>query len=263
MSEFVLVSEKDGVGTITFNRPEALNAFNLELAQSFLSVLADFDGSNSVRALVIRGSGRIFSCGGDIKEMLADVRAGEDAAAYFRKPLSAFGDMIMAIRTSRKPVLAAVHGAAAGVAFNLALACDLRIATETSRFTQAFIKIGVSPDGGGTWLLPRLVGMARAAQLALLPTELDANSALEWGLLNWVVPEEEFEDQVSEIATSLAKGPSAAMGRAKALLNQAFDTGLPDQIEAERLAQIRNADSPDFAEGLAAFVEKRLPNFRG
>ena len=218
---------------------------------------------DTVRVVVIRGAGKVFSAGGDVREMLDDVRRGEDRAAYFRAPLAAFGEMVLAVRDTPKPMVAAVHGAVAGVAFNLMLACDLRIATETARFTQAFIKLGLSPDGGGTWFLPRLVGHARASELALLPTELDAATAREWGLVNWVVPEDDFEATVEETAAKLARGPAAAMARAKALLNSAYEHELPYHIKAERLAQVDNAASPDFEEGLTAFLEKREPRFGG
>jgi 2-(1,2-epoxy-1,2-dihydrophenyl)acetyl-CoA isomerase len=261
MSALIRSSVEDQVGTIVLNRPQSLNAFNLDLAQQFLAALEELVADDSVRAVVVRGEGNAFSCGGDIKEMLGDVRRGDDPAAYFRAPLSAFGEMILAVRSTPKPVLAAVHGAAAGVAFNLVLACDLKVATDTCRFTQAFIKIGLSPDGGGTWFLPRLVGVARASEMALLPTELDAKTAQEWGLINWVIPEERFEAKVEEIAARLAEGPAEAMGRAKELLNRAYESTLSDHVETERLAQVDNAASPDFEEGLTAFVEKRHPRF--
>jgi 2-(1,2-epoxy-1,2-dihydrophenyl)acetyl-CoA isomerase len=215
-SGLVLGSTRDGIGTITLNRPEALNALNLHMARDFLEILRSFGGNQNVRAIVVRGAGKVFSAGGDIREMMGCIEKGADRAAYFRAPLTAFGEMVQELRSTPKPVLAAIHGAAAGVAFNLALACDLKLATETSRFTQAFIRIGLSPDGGGTWLLPRLVGMTRAAELALLPRELDARTAQEWGLINWTVPEDLFEERVEGIALQLAAGPAEAMGRAKA-----------------------------------------------
>jgi len=254
-------SSADGVGTITLDRPHMLNALNLAMAQQFLRALARLGRDDTVRVIVIRGAGKVFSAGGDVKEMLNDVRRGEDRAAYFRAPLAAFGEMVLAVRDTPRPVVAAVHGAVAGVAFNLMLACDLRIATETARFTQAFIKLGLSPDGGGTWFLPRLVGYARASELALLPTELDASTAREWGLVNWVVPDDDFEASVTRTAAKLARGPAAAMARAKALLNSAYYHELPHHIEAERLAQVDNAASPDFEEGLTAFLDKREPRF--
>jgi 2-(1,2-epoxy-1,2-dihydrophenyl)acetyl-CoA isomerase len=259
----ILSSIEDNVGTITLNRPQVLNALNLDMAQQLLSVLTQFSREDRVRAVVLKGAGRVFSSGGDIRAMLDGVREGEDRAAYFRAPLAAFGEVTLALRRIRKPVLAAVHGAVAGVAFNLMLGCDLKIATETTRFTQAFIKIGLSPDGGGTWFLPRLVGYARASELTLLPIELSAATAQEWGLINWVVPEEDFVKRVKEVALELSKQPRDAMGRAKYLLNSAYDHDLAVQLDAERLAQVQNAASPDFEEGLVAFLERRQPKFGG
>ena len=261
-SDSVIVSSiEDHVGTIVLNRPGVLNAFNLALARQFLATLDEFDRDDDVRAVVIRGAGRVFSAGGDIREMLSCLRSGEDRAAYFRVPLSAFGEIVLALRRTPKPVLAAVHGAVAGVAFNAMLACDLTIAAEKTRFTQAFIKLGLSPDGGGTWFLPRIVGYARACELTFLPTELDAATARDWGLINWVVPEEEFDTTVKETALQLASAPVAGMARTKALLNSAYERDLASQIEAERLAQVDNAASHDFEEGITAFVEKREPRF--
>jgi 2-(1,2-epoxy-1,2-dihydrophenyl)acetyl-CoA isomerase len=240
-----------------------LNAFSLDMAQQLLATLAELGSDDSVRAIVLRGAGRVFSAGGDITEMLENVRRGQDRAAYFRAPLTAFGRVSLALRENPKPVLAAVHGAVAGVAFNVMLACDLKIAAETTRFTQAFIKIGLSPDGGGTWFLPRLLGHTRASELTLLPTELDAATAKAWGLINWVVPDEAFDDRVDEIAGTLATGPAEALASAKSLLDASYGRSLADHIEAERLAQIDNAASSDFEEGLMAFVEKRKPSFGG
>jgi 2-(1,2-epoxy-1,2-dihydrophenyl)acetyl-CoA isomerase len=254
-------SIEDNVGTITLNRPDAMNAFNVNMAKQLIDMLAEFGRDDSVRAIVLMGAGRVFSAGGDIREMLRDVRGGEDRAAYFKVPLSAFGEAVVALREIVKPVLAAVHGAVAGVAFNLMLACDLKVATDTTHFTQGFIRIGLSPDGGGTWFLPRFVGYARACELALLPSGIDAATAQEWGLVNWVVAEEDFAESVRGIAGRLARNPAGAMARTKFLLNSAHDRDLTAQIEAERLAQIENAASPDFEEGLAAFLEKRHPRF--
>jgi 2-(1,2-epoxy-1,2-dihydrophenyl)acetyl-CoA isomerase len=262
MSESLVgVTIADRVGTITLNRPEALNAWTLEMASQFKDAVLHLRRDRAVRAIVITGAGKIFSAGGDVRAMLKDVRQGKDRAAYFREPLAAFGEMILAVRHTPKPVLAAVHGAVAGVAFNLMLACDLRLAAETTRFTQAFIRLGLSPDGGGTWFLPRVVGYARACELMLLPTELDARTARDWGLINWVVADKDFAPEVEKAADRLARGPSAAMGRAKTLLNAACDHALADHIEAERLAQVENAASPDFEEGLTAFLGKRPPDF--
>ena len=258
----LVLSHRDGaVGIISLNRPENLNAFNLDLAQLFLKIVEDYRQDDRIRVVVVRGQGRVFSAGGDIPEMLGYVRDGKDRAAYFRAPLSAFGEMVMALRTIPKPVVAAVHGAVAGFAFNLMLACDFKLAEEKTRFTQAFIKVGLSPDGGGTWFLPRYVGYARAYELAMLPTELNARKAQEWGLINWIAPADRFEVRLKEITDALMNSPGEAMARTKQLLYSAYDRGLAEHIEAERLAQVENAASPDFKEGLTAFVEKRGAKF--
>lgn len=259
----ILRTVEDRVGYLTLDRSDHLNAFNLELAEQFLEALQNCEQDQAVRAVVIRGAGKVFSVGGDVKQMLDYVEEGEDRAAYFRAPLSTFHRMVLSIRESPKPVLAAVHGAVAGVAFNVVLACDLRIAQAGTRFVEAFIKLGLSPDGGGSYFLPQLTGYARACELTMLPTEIDADTALAWGLINWVVPDEDFADKVTEIAKKLACAPSEAITRTKLLLNRACHHGLAEHMEAERLAQIKNAAHSDFEEGLRAFLEKREARFRG
>jgi 2-(1,2-epoxy-1,2-dihydrophenyl)acetyl-CoA isomerase len=252
---------KNAVGYITFNRPESYNTFNLALATQFLDIIDKFGKDDDVRAIVIKGNGKVFSAGGDIKEMLNDIQVGNDRAAYFHSPLTAFGKMIQSLRKLPKPVLAAVHGSVAGVAFNLMLSCDLKIAEEHTRFTQAFIKIGLSPDGGGTYFLPRIVGYARACELTILPTEINTKKALDWGLINWAVSSDSFENEVRKIAEQLATGPTSVIGRSKSLLNRTFKNSLTEQMEEERLTQIQNAASENFEEGLKAFIEKRQPKF--
>lgn len=252
-----------GVGTIVLQRESSLNAFNLQLAEQVLAAMERFENDREIRVIVVRGAGRAFSAGGDVAEMHGDVVKGEDRAAYFRSPLQAFNRVALAIRRSEKPVVAAVHGAVAGVAFNLMLACDLRLAEENTRFAQAFIRIGLSPDGGGTYVLPRLVGHARACELAMLPTQIDARKAVEWGLVNWAVSADAFEQKLDEITAALARGPALAIARTKALMNRAEELALSEHMERERLAQVENAASEDFGEGLAAFLEKRPPNFQG
>ncbi len=254
--------ETDGnIARITLNRPESLNAFNLEMANEFLGIMREIEADNSVRVVIIKGAGKVFSAGGDIREMHGDVTEGRDRAAYFREPLSAFNEMALAVRSSSKPVMAAVHGAAAGVGFNFMLAADLIVAREGTKFTQAFIGLAVSPDGGGTWHLPRLVGYARACELTMLPTVLDAETARDWGLVNRVYPADTFEEEIEAVARTLAESPAGALGQIKRLLNRSYSRSLPEQMEAERLAQVENAAHPDFEEGLRAFLEKRKPRF--
>lgn len=258
----ILVDVTNGVGTITLNRPSSLNAFVLELAEQFLQTLEAFEGNPDVRCVVIRGTGRVFSAGGDVRTMLETVRGG-DRAAYFREALTLFHRVVLAVRKLPKPVVASVHGAVAGYAFNLMLSCDFRIAAENTRFSQAFIRLGLSPDGGGTWALPRIVGHARACELMMLPTELDARKGLEWGLLNRVVPTDQLEAETSTLALQLAQGPSVAIARTKSLLWDAELEAFTRHLESERLAQVANAASNDFEEGLSAFVERRAPAFTG
>jgi len=259
--KLVLSNVEEDIGYIIFNRPDHLNAFNIDLANQFLQIMDIFNDDKNVRAIVIKGTGRVFSAGGDIKEMYNDVQEGKDRAAYFRSPLATFNKMILSLRDTPKPVLAAVHKVVAGVAFNLMLASDLRIAEEGTLFTQAFIKIGLSPDGGGTYFLPRIIGHARSCELTMLPTEIDAEKALDWGLINWIAPTEIFIDEVKKIAKRLAEGPTSTISRVKSLINKTYDHTLNEQIEFERLAQIENAKFKEFEEGLKAFIEKRTPRF--
>lgn len=259
--DLILSKVEDNVGYIIFNRPDQFNTFNLELANQFLDKIELFCKDEKIRTIVIKGNGKVFSAGGDVKEMLNDVNKGGDRAAYFKSPLAAFNKMTLSIVNCPKPVVAAVHGAVAGVAFNLMLGCDIRIAQEKTRFTQAFVRIGLSPDGGGTYFLPRLVGYARACELTMLPTELDAKTAYDWGLINKVVTKDNFENEIIAISKKLANGPTSAISRTKLLLNQSYDTTLGEQMEAERLVQIENSASNNFEEGLKAFVEKRNPDF--
>ena len=261
-SDSIEVSVRDGVGELALNQPERMNVFTLELGGRLREVLAAFREDEAVRAVVIRGRGRVFSAGGDVHEMMDDVRAGVDRAAFFDRPLRAFNAVTLDLAVLPKPVVAALHGAVAGVAFNIALACDLRVAMEGTRFTQAFVRLGLSPDGGGSWALPRLVGHARACELTMLPTVIDAETALAWGLVNRVVPSDRFDAEVATTARALADGPAQAIARTKTLLAASWERSLPEQIEAERLAQVGNAAAADFEEGLTAFCEKRTPRFR-
>ena len=252
---------QDRVGYLSFTDTERLNVFSIELADQCLSILDQFRENDDVRTIVIRGTGKIFSAGGDVKQMLRDVTEGDDRAAYFRQPLSTFNRLALRVMEVPKPVLAAVHGAVAGVAFNLMLACDLALAAEGTRFTQAFVRLGLSPDGGGTFFLPQIVGRARACELTMLPTEIDAATALRWGLVNRIVPAASFDQEVAAFAGRLAEGPAAALARTKALLTREAHRDLAEVLEAERHAQIENAASRNFQEGLTAFVEKRQPVF--
>ena len=256
----VQVEIADHVGTLTLADEPRLNAIGLSLAEQALAGLESLRTDERVRAVVLRGAGRVFSVGGDVKQMEQDLAAG-DPGAFFREPLATFNALTLALHDLPKPVLAAVHGAVAGVAFNVMLACDLVVAAASTRFTQAFVSLGLSADGGGSWMLPRRVGHARAAELTMLPTTLDADTAHRWGLVNWVVPDADLQSETRLRAAQLAAGPTQAIARTKALLNTAYDRSLAEQTEQERLAQLDNSAHPDFTEGVTAFLAKRAPRF--
>ncbi|MFQ6059124.1 MAG: enoyl-CoA hydratase/isomerase family protein [Anaerolineae bacterium] len=262
MYETILFTIEEGVATITLNRPESLNALNQQMAEELLDALERCK-QDAVRAVVIKGAGRGFCAGGDVRAMRELVEKGAPEE-FFRDALGAVHQAILAIRNLPKPVLASIHGFASGAGFNLALACDLRIATETARFNQAFVRLGLIPDAGGTFFLPRMVGLGKASELFFSGEFLDAPEALRLGFLNRVVPEGELESATRELATRLAKGPTLAIGRIKALINQGLvATDLASHLEREQQAQIASSRTEDFQAGVAAFFEKREPEFKG
>ena len=252
---------RSGLAILTLNRPEALNALNFEMGRELLTALRHLRESEAVRAILLTGAGRAFCAGGDIKEMVP--AEGRKPGSFFEEPLKAFHDAILAIREIPKPVVAAVNGHASGAGGNLALACDYRVAGEGARFNQAFVRLGLVPDCGGTFILPRLVGWGRASELILTGRVVQAREALQWGMVNEVVPDDQLMATAVAFAEKLASGPTAAYGRAKALLNRSLDATLESQVEAERRAQLELGGTSDFLEGLRAFVDKRPPKFEG
>jgi len=255
------VEIRESVAVVALNRPEALNALDLALGEDLGDALKDLRGRPDVRAILLTGAGRAFCAGGDIKQMLPG--EGRKPADFFEKPLRAFHEVILAIRGMPKPVVAAVNGFASGAGCNLALACDYRIAGEGARFNQAFVRIGLVPDCGGTFLLPRIVGWARAAELILTGRMVEAREALAMGLVHEVVADDQLRPVAMKVAGRLAAGPTLAYARAKYLLDRSANAGLEDQLEAERMSQVALGPSADFLEGLRAFVEKRPARFEG
>ncbi len=258
----VLTEIAQGVATVTLNRPDVLNALNDELAQSLHEALQAVAADERVRCVVISGAGENFMAGGDLmffREKLPEIRAtkGRELRAMFEH----VHGTIHAIRGMPKPVLASVRGAAAGFGMSLMLSCDLAIATQSSKFTLAYCHIGASPDGGSTYFLPRVLGMKRAFEIALLGERFDAARAAELGLINRVVAEGELEQATAKLAGALARGPAAAYAKTKALLNGSLAAGLGEQLDLERDAFVEGAQSDDFAEGVTAFCEKRKPEF--
>ncbi|MFQ6014025.1 MAG: enoyl-CoA hydratase/isomerase family protein [Anaerolineae bacterium] len=260
--ETILFSVEEDVATIVLNRPERLNALNQKMAEEMRDAIQKCADDPGVRAVVIKGAGRAFSSGGDLKAMKEAIEK-EESADFFKAPLRAIHELVLAIRNLPKPVLASINGVAAGAGLNMALACDLRIAAESAKFTQAFVNVGLIPDASGTYFLPRLIGLAKATQLFFSGEIVDAHQAEKLGLVNKVVADDRLEEATWEWATRLARGPTQALGRMKELLNQSLNADLKSQLKRERQAQQKSGETEDFIEGLRAFFEKREPRFQG
>jgi len=257
----ISLERADGIGRLTLSRPEALNALDKATGEEILDAVEHLRSDESVRVVVITGAGRAFSAGGDVKEM---ARSGAELSeAFFKQLLGTLNRSILAIAEMPKPVLAAVNGIAAGLGFNLALAADIRVAARSAEFTQAFVKIGLIPDGGGTFFLPRLVGWARATELIMTARTVSSEEALRLGIVNEVVDDSEFATSVDAWAHRLAAAPTAALGRVKQLLAHSLTADLKSQLRFEREMQMASGRTADFREGVTAFVEKRAPRFTG
>jgi 2-(1,2-epoxy-1,2-dihydrophenyl)acetyl-CoA isomerase len=250
------------VAVITLNRPESLNALTSEVGQEFQSAVRELR-ERGARAVILTGAGRAFCAGGDLREMRKIAERDGRADAFFDEPLRLLNECILLIRQTPLPFIAAVNGAASGGGCNFALACDLVIAGESARFNQAFIKIGLSPDCGGTFILPRLVGWKRAAQLMMTGEVTSAADALSIGMINSVVADDQLMPQAMAMAEKLAAAPTAAIGRVKELLEASATNDYGEQLELEGKAQLQSGQTKDFREGVAAFIEKRPPKFVG
>jgi 2-(1,2-epoxy-1,2-dihydrophenyl)acetyl-CoA isomerase len=253
----VLSSTADSVLTLTLNRPHALNAVTDELLDALRSGLHTAADDASIRAVVITGAGRGFCSGQDLK--VAAAEGSMDVSVHLREH---YHPVIEGIRSLEKPVIAAVNGVAAGAGFSLALAADLRIAAESATFVQAFVRIGLMPDAGSTYFLPRLVGPARAAELAMLGEAVDARRALEMGLVNRVVADADIAAAAHQLAARLAQGP-ASLAKIKRALNASLQNDLPAQLRLEEQLQGEAVRTADFIEGVSAFLEKRGATFSG
>jgi 2-(1,2-epoxy-1,2-dihydrophenyl)acetyl-CoA isomerase len=256
---FILFEVAHGVARITLNRPDVLNSIHAEMSAELQDALARCARDPDIRALLITGAGRGFCAGQDLEE----VRPGasvDDFAAHARK---AYTPLVKAIRTLEKPVVCAVNGVAAGAGANLALACDLVLAAEPASFVQAFAKIGLVPDTGGSFFLPRLVGLARATALTMLGEKLTATRAAEIGLIHQVCPAESLLEEATRLAAHLATQPTFGLGLTKRLLNASLVNDLDTQLELEAELQGVAGRSADYAEGVAAFLAKRKPSFTG
>jgi 2-(1,2-epoxy-1,2-dihydrophenyl)acetyl-CoA isomerase len=251
---------KDGVGLICLNRPDEGNAITLEMARELQEVATVCDEDAEVRAVVLTGNGKMFCAGGDLKIFSAQ---GEKISLYVKETTQAFHAAISRFNWMDAPVVCAVNGTAAGGGFSLALATDIAIAAESAKFTMAYTKIGLAPDGSSSYFLARMVGMRRAKEMALLNPVLSAKQALDWGLINRVVADDEVLTSALEIAKKWAKGPTQSFGESKRLILSGATESLESQMERESRAISAMAGTPDGREGLAAFLAKRNPVFKG
>lgn len=258
---FIQTSCREGIYTITLNRPDKLNAFTGTMREDLLEALHGSNSEPDTRVVVITGAGRAFCAGGDI-DFMNGLREKNDTEGL-RALLDAGGRVVTAIADLPFPVIASVNGVAAGAGCNLALACDIRIASDRAKFSESFVRIGLHPDWGGTWLLPRLVGPSRAMELLVTGRMVEADEALRIGLVDRVVPGDDLELQTMELARSIAAGPPVAIRGIKRALRQSAESTLQAQLELEAANQLEAFSSQDAVEGMTAFLETRTPLFRG
>ena len=258
-ASIIALRSDDGIHRITLNRPDRLNSFNDAMHAELREALSLVDADNGARVLVLTGAGRGFCAGQDLADRaVATGQAPVDLGVTIGRN---YQPLVNTLRSIRVPVIAAVNGVAAGAGANIALACDLVIATESASFIQAFCKIGLIPDSGGTYWLPRLVGTARAMGLAMLGDKLTAKQAAEWGLIWRAVPDAEFVSAVDQLAQQLAEGPTAALVEIRKALHASETNDLKAQLDLEREVQSKLGRGDDYREGVAAFMSKRKPRF--
>ena len=261
MYEHINVTEDSGITTITLNRPEKLNALAGHMRRDLAEALEAAGSDRSVHVVVITGAGRAFCAGGDVRAM-AELIEKEDADEFSRL-LGSARRVITAIRQMTKPVVASIGGPASGAGFNLALACDLRIASTDATFSQSFVKVGLHPDWGGTYFLPRLVTPNKACELFFLGETIDANEALRLGVINYIVEPAALETETRKLAERLRAAPAISVAAAKQAVYMSQTAEMEEMLRFETEAQLRCFESEDGREGVRAFLEKREPKFTG
>ncbi len=260
-TEFIIVEKIGGVSKITLNRPDVLNSFNAQMARELRGALDDARADKTVRAVLITGAGRAFCAGQDLSDVPASTEgAPADLGVHLRGTYNA---LIKAIRKLELPVVCAVNGVAAGAGANLAIACDIVLASENASFIQSFAKVGLIPDSGGTFFLPRIVGPSRATALMMTADKIDARRAYEIGMVYRVCTAEALQEDAMELATQLAAMPTRGLGLTKRALNASLTNDLDAQLDLEADLQTEAGRTNDFSEGVRSFLEKRKPNFTG
>lgn len=260
MSSSIQFEISDHVATITLDRPDSANAIDVELARALMNISIRCSEDASVRALVITGAGRFFSAGGDLKAFAA---SSDGLAPHIKEVTTYLHAAISRFTRMDSPVIAAVNGMAAGAGMSLVCACDFVIAAESARFTMAYTKAGLTPDGSSTYFLPRIVGLKRALDLALTNRMLSAAEAADWGIVTRVVPDDSLLDETAAFAAQLAAGATGVLGRTKKLMHDGFAASLESQMEDETQSIAASARTAEGVEGVNAFLEKRAPDFLG
>ena len=255
---FISTQLKNNVLIITLNRPDKFNSFNREMALELQNELDNAENNELVRSIVLTGTGKAFCAGQDLAEAIDPNGPGIEKIVREH-----YNPIILKIRKIEKPIIAAVNGVAAGAGANIALACDIVIAAQSSTFIQAFSKIGLVPDSGGTFFLPRLIGFQNASALMMLGDKVSATDAQSMGMIYKVFSDETFMDEVLKLADNLSKMPTKAIGYTKRLLNESMTNNLQEQLIQEGSLQVEAANSYDYKEGVSAFLEKRKPDFKG
>lgn len=254
-------NKQDGYAVLTLSRPDSLNSFNQQMHQEVKDAFKRVRNDEEIRCLLMTGAGRAFCAGQDLGDRT--VTSSEQAPDLGESVENNYNPLIRAIMTLEKPIVCAVNGVAAGAGASIALACDIVLAAKSASFVQAFSKIGLVPDSGGTFNLPRALGLPRAKALALLGSKISAEQAENWGLIWQSVKDEELQQEALALVTHLASQPTMALGKIKILLNQSFNNPLHHQLELEKDAMRLLGQTQDYKEGVSAFMEKRLPSFKG
>ncbi|HZG74124.1 MAG TPA: enoyl-CoA hydratase [Chondromyces sp.] len=253
----LLIERNGSMLVLTLNRPESLNAFSAEMIGLMTEQFQLAGQDETVKAIVLKGAGRSFSAGGDVKGM------GQGGPQDIYNHVGRLNECIIAMQKLEKPIIAAVHGFAAGAGFNLALACDFIIAEENSKFVLSFSQVGLISDGGGLYFLPRVASPQKIKEWLFLAEPITAQEAYQCGFINRIVPQRQMEEEVTVFAGRLARGPLKAYGKMKAILNDSYQMTVEEVLERERLTQMLMIDTDDHFEGVAAFKEKRKPVFEG